>query len=365
MSERTTDQRPGQRPGQSVASMTGDTRDFAIVTPGEYADWYFSNEKALRLNSPFHHPSWLLAVSRALRSEQLPVRISDGDQVVGMVPGFRSGFGPARIWGSPLKGMMTSYLGLTGTGIPEDPGELLELNRAAADFLRREHRFLYARSTLRNSPPNGKPDLGPSWEQQRPKSYRLDLTGGEEAVWDNLTSDCRRNVRKAIKQGVEVAPLDDPDVFYAMLDETLRRHGSTSSHPPRFFHSLFEELGPLLKARSAVYQGQVIAAGLFLCNGQELHYLSGASDPAFGSFPTSYLLHWNAISEGIEDGVAVFNSDASRIRSIDRFKESFRPELEQRHTIVGAPPLVYWAQKKLISGYRGYRRARARLSSGS
>lgn len=353
------------RPEKSTYGMSSmDSHQFAIVTFDAYREWFFQQDEGLRHNSPFHHPSWLSAVSKTSRSEPLPVQISDGGRVIGMLPGFRSGFGPAKIWGSPLKGMMTSYLGPVGTGTPEDPDELIELTKSASHYLRQEHRFPYTRVTLRNSPPAGKPELGPSWQQQRPKSYRLDLTPGEDAVWENLTSDCRRNIRKAIKQEVEVAPLQDPDVFYSMLDQTLRRHGSTSSHPPRFFHALFDELGPLLQARSALFEGQVIAAGLFLRNGRELHYLSGASDPAFGSFPTSYLLHWNAITEAIEDGVAVFNSDASRIRSIDRFKESFRPELERRHTIVGAPPMVYWAQKRLISGYRGYRRIRAKLAPG-
>ncbi len=337
--------------------------DFGIATPEAYAAWYLGHQGELRHSSPFHHPSWLAAVSRGVRAEQFHVRISKGGEVVGMVPGFVSGVGPAKVWGSPLKGMMTSYLGPVGTDIPEDPEGLLFLAQAASTYLRENHRFLYARVTNRNTPSDEKPDLGSSWRQQRPKSYRLDISGGEDAVWSNLTSDCRRNIKKATKQEVGIEPLDDPDVFFRMLDQTLRRHGSTSSHPPRFFHALFEELGPLLKPRSAVYDGQVIAAGLFLSDERELHYLSGASDPAFGSFPTSYMLHWTAIKEAIGEGVAVFNSDASRIRSIDRFKESFRPELESRHTLIGAPPMVYWARKKLIAGYRNYLGARARLTS--
>jgi hypothetical protein len=337
--------------------------EFQIVSAQTYSSWYEGLNGENQHGSPFHHPAWLSAATTAVKSEQMPVQISEAGRVVGMIPGFAAGLGPAKMWGSPLKGMMTSYLGPIGTEIPVEREALLDLTRSASAFLRRRHRYVYTRVTLRNSPSEGKPDLGPSWEQQRPKSYRLDLSEGEEAVWNNLTSDCRRNIRKAKKQEVEVTSLEDPDVFYRMLEETLRRHGATSPHPSRFFHALFEELGPLLKPRAAVYQDQVIAAGLFLSDGRELHYLSGASDPAFGSFPTSYALHWNAITDAIEQGVSVFNSDASRIRSIDRFKESFRPELERRHTIIGSSPLVYWAQKKMIAGYRNYQKARARLSS--
>jgi hypothetical protein len=86
--------------------------------------------------------------------------------------------------------------------------------------------------------------------------------------------------------------------------------------------------------------------------------------PEYGNLPTSYLLHWHTIVAGIRAGLKVFNSDASRVRSIDRFKESFRPTLEKRYTLIWAPSYVYRAQKKLIAGYRHLRRFRAWLNPG-
>lgn len=337
---------------------------FQTMSPETYTDWYADEYPNLRHRSPFHHPAWLGAISSGRGIKPMHLGVFRDDRLVGALPGFTYGIGPARLYGSPLRGAMTSYLGPIGTEIPEDMSGLLALSKEASSHLRRRHRLVYTRVTLRNTPEEGKADLGEAWVQQRPGSYRLDIRGGEESVWDNLTSDCRRNIKKAIKKEVDVEPLADPDLFYEMLDNTLRRHDSTSSHSRRFFHSLFNELGSMLQPLSATHRGQIIAAGLFLRDDRELHYLSGASEPAFGSFPTSYLLHWRAIQSAIEDGLSVFNSDASRIRSIDRFKESFRPELERRHTLIGSPPLVYRAQKKLISGYRSYRQLRARLTFG-
>lgn len=337
--------------------------EFEIMSASDYGTWFGDRRDELMHRSPFHDPAWLTATSRGRGIKVMNLAILKNGTLVGALPGFTFGFGPARVYGSPLRGTMTSYLGPIGTAIPESTRGLLDLTKQASAHLRRRHGLPYTRVTLRNTPPEGKPEFGDSWVQQRPGSYRLDISPGEEAVWENLTSDCRRNIRKAIKKEVEIEPLDDPDLFYDMLDATLRRHDSTSSHPPKFFHALFEDLGDLLQPRSAVHRGQVIAAGLFLRDDTELHYLSGASDPAFGSFPTSYMLHWTAIQNAIKDGLSVFNSDASRIRSIDRFKESFRPELERRHTLIGSTPLLYRAQKKLIAGYRALRHARARLAS--
>jgi hypothetical protein len=337
------------------------THRLEAISPDTYRDWFLANRSELRHRSPFHEPSWIAAVARGRKGNQLHLGLWDGPELVGALPGFTSGLGPARVFGSPLRGAMTSYMGPIGLDLPDAPQDLLALVEEAIGYLKKRHGLIYARVTLRDTPAETTAESEGSWVHQRPGSYRLDLSGGEDTVWKGLTSDCRRNINKAIGKDVEIGMLDDPDLYYDMLDRTLRRHGSTSSHPPQFFRALFDELGPLLRPLSALHDGQVIAAGLFLMDDKELHYLSGASEPAFGSFPTSYLLHWRAIQEAIENGVGTFNSDASRIRSIDRFKESFRPQFERRHTLIASSPLVYWAQKKLISGYRTYRRTRARV----
>jgi hypothetical protein len=160
--------------------------------------------------------------------------------------------------------------------------------------------------------------------------------------------------------------LEDAHLFYQMLDETFRRHGTTSWHPERFFQLLIAGLVPrdLLWARGARYEGHIVAAGLFLHDDQEVHYVSGASFPQFGSMPTSYLLHWSAIETAARNGLRVFNSDASRVRSIDQFKESFRPTLDKRYTLIWSPETVYRAQKIFISAYRNLRQFRAWLKPG-
>lgn len=339
---------------------------FDVVDRDQYRTWYADKQAVLEHRSPFHQPAWLAAASEGLGFTDVYVGIFHDGQMVGVVPGFLARRGPVRVFGSPLRGTMTSYLGPIGSDLPTDEESLIDLSRQAGEFVRRRFKVVYARFTLRSAPAEGTPDLGPSWRQQRPLSYRLDLTGGEEAVWDGLKSDCRRNIRRARRENIEVEPLDDPHLFYRMLDRTLRRHGSTSFHSERFFEILFSGLTvPQFRPLAAIYRGKAVAGGIFYGDDRELHYLSGASEPENGSLPTSYLLHWHALQLAMADGLSVFNSDASRVRSIDQFKESFRPTLERRHTMIWAPSPVYRAQKHLISGHRRLRRLRAKVSPGS
>jgi hypothetical protein len=114
-------------------------------------------------------------------------------------------------------------------------------------------------------------------------------------------------------------------------------------------------------AWGAKYQGQIIAACLFLHDDQEVHFVSGASLPQFGNLPTSYLLHWNAIEKASASGLRVYNSDASQIPSIDQFKESFRPVLEKRFTLIWAPKHVRTAQDIFLSGLTTLRRLQSRI----
>ena len=287
--------------------------------------------------SPFHHPAWLDAVSQGTGFEVRFIAVVDGSEIVGAVPGFLTQRGPLRLFGSPFRGTMTSYLGPLSLD-PNFSGDAArEVMIACADFARRRWWTPYAQFTTRDATPEKAP-LPAGWHEQRPGSYRLDLGPGEDALFAQLKSNCRRNVRKAAREGVEVVAFDDAAQFHAILVETFHRHGSSNWHPPKFFSAIIGLAAhDLLHAWAAQYQGQTIAAGLFLHDDREMHFLSGASLPKFGSLPTSYLLHWHTISTAAREGLSVFNSEASRIPSIDSFKESFNPVLERRSTLIHAP----------------------------
>lgn len=333
------------------------------ISGTQYQDWFMHNAEHLPRRSPFHHPAWLAASGQGVGFKNVYVGLYQGRELVGALPGYLARRGPVRLFGSPMRGTMTSYLGPVGFELDGPPEGMIDLIMQCSAFVRRKWRVPYARFTLRNAPASGKLPLAENWKQQRAGSYRLDLSPGAEAVWKGLKSDCRRNIRKARKAGITLEPLRDPALYFQMLDETFRRHATTSFQSVRFFQLVLAGLLPAdrLWAWRAMYAGQEIAVGLFLHDDREMHFISGASLPDFGNLPTSYLLHWHAIETAVRHGLTIFNSDASRVRSIDRFKESFRPALEKRYTLIWAPGYVYSAQKKLIAGYHTLRRLRAWL----
>jgi hypothetical protein len=332
------------------------------ISEETYRHWFEQNAPVLRHRSPFHDPAWLSTVGRGVRFEVRFVGIHEGSELVAAVPGFLTRRGPFKLFGSPLRGTMTSYLGPVGLFDGRDE-DLVELVTACSGFARRRWGVVYTRFSLRDAPSDGRPTLDTGWRQQTPRSYRLDLTAGSEALWARLESDCRRNVRKAQRLGIETVAMGDAHLFYEMLDETLRRHDTTSWQSERFFHDLIENLTSrdLMWNWGARYDGKVVSAGLFLHDDNEVHFVSGASRPEYGSLPTSYLLHWHAIETGARAGLRSFHSEASHVPSIDQFKESFRPAFEERYTLIWAPSYVRRAEKAFKMSYARFRRLKSRL----
>lgn len=332
----------------------------------EYGDWFACNNGELHHRSPYHEPSWLIATARSVKFTPVVIGVYDGRELTAAVPGHLTRRGPFRLFGSPLRGTMTSYLGpialddqLVHDGLPE-------LLLRVQGRVRKQWNASYARITMRNEP-EPLPDLGDSWRAQRAPSYRLDLTPGHEAVWAALKSDCRRNIRRAEREEIEIVPLADPDLYYRMLRATFDRHGARSFQTERFFRSVIADVPSPdpLQCLAATRHGEVIAAGLFLRDRAEVHFVSGASFPDNGSLPTSYLLHWHAITTAIDRGCHVFNSDASRVRSIDQFKESFRPVLEKRCSLIWTPRHVRQAERVFMSSRKRRRERRAQRSQRS
>lgn len=329
-----------------------------------YSQWYFRHRSDLANHSPYHHPAWLGAVSDGIGFQLKIVGAFEGGDLVAAVPGFLTRRGPFRLFGSPLRGTLTSYLGPLGTASTVQGENLLRLVADCNAFARRAWGIRYGRYTLRDTPAQTPPAFDQTWAVQHPGSYRLELPGDEEALWSGLKSDCRRNIRRAERLGIEVVPFDDAPRFCRMLDGTYRRHGSTSFHPQRFFNALLTRLSQhgILDSWGAKLDGEVVAAGLFLKDDREMHFVSGASVSGNGNLPTSYPLHWRAIQAAARSGLHCFNSDASRIQSIDQFKKAFGLQLNKRFTLIWAPSYVQRLSKIYISSHKYLRQIRASVS---
>lgn len=321
-----------------------------VISSATYNTWFEQHLPLLQHRSPFHHPAWLAAVERGLPFKLVFIGEYAGRDLVTVLPGFLTRRGPFRLFGSPLRGTMTSCLGPVSLAAHTSPAELRDLIDGCNRFVQKQWGVDYSEFILRGTPFTCREQSRNGWEYGRPGSYRLDLTKGEAALWAELKSRARRHIRKSQQMGIQIVPINDARMYYRMLDETFARRGTTGWHPAGFFQALIEELVPrqLLWAWGAEYEGQLIAACLFLYNDQEMYYLSGASLTQYRSLPTSYLLHWIAIVSAVRAGVRSYDLAGRGDPGIAHFKESFNPEETEDCSLYWSVPHARYAKKLFL-----------------
>ncbi len=127
----------------------------------------------------------------------------------------------------------------------------------------------------------------------------LELTKDTDSVFKKLRSSHKRNIKKAVKAGVEIHMADSIEAvrdFYRLNVITRKGHGL----PPQPF-SFFEHLHREVISKGdgllcmASFQGNIVAGILCLHFGDKAIYKYGASDPDFRHLRANNLVMWKAI----------------------------------------------------------------------
>jgi hypothetical protein len=131
------------------------------------------------------------------------------------------------------------------------------------------------------------------------RTHSLSLEPTDDAQFAKLRSSQQRNIRKAVREGVEIHRLQTHnavDEYYLLHCLTRKRQG-VPPQPRRFFQAIHQFIiergnGFVLLAR---YKGQWVAGGVFLHFGQNAVYKFGASNLGFQHVRPNSLLMWEAI----------------------------------------------------------------------
>jgi Acetyltransferase (GNAT) domain len=139
----------------------------------------------------------------------------------------------------------------------------------------------------------------------------LDISLSEEELYRQLRDSTRRNIKKALMEGVEVVFGNSPDAlkeFYRLNCMTRRDHG-LPPQPYLFFkkiheHVLANDLGLLALA---LYKGEYIAGAIYFHFNKQGFYKYGASDRAYWHMRANNLIMWEAIRRYRSKGYASFS----------------------------------------------------------
>ena len=221
---------------------------------------------------------WLEFLVRTQKADPVLAAVSSGRRHLGYFTGGVVRRYGVRILGSPFPGWTTAYMGFNLRSDADRPDVMAALPAFAFGELRCAHlELMDRRVTLETARSLG-------FEHRRYQTYEIDLRRTEAALFAAMTSACRRNIRKAERNGVTVEEAHDPDFaddYHAQLRDVFAKQGLVPTYGVDRVRALIDCVHPagrvllLLRARNAAGRG--IATGVFPAFNDTMFFWGGAS----------------------------------------------------------------------------------------
>ncbi len=159
----------------------------------------------------------------------------------------------------------------------------------------------------------------------------VDLELSEESLWnDSFTYACRKNIRRAQKEGVLVFPattMEHIQDFYRIYTQTMDRNDAQAKYyfPFEFFQAFYTLMPQHAQFMLATYNGEIVAGTLYLHDNDNVYSYLGGANHAFQRIRPSNLIVSEAIkwAKRSEKKRLVLGGGYKKDDGIFRFKSSF------------------------------------------
>jgi lipid II:glycine glycyltransferase (peptidoglycan interpeptide bridge formation enzyme) len=144
-------------------------------------------------------------------------------------------------------------------------------------------------------------------------TFVIDLNRPEDVVWKEVSEAYRKDIRRAIKTGVQIKEgVEYHDAAYTLVADTLNRSGVKHKRKYEDFKASVLALGENVKVLVAVHDG-IVQASLFTPFSEYSAYSQYGGTVAQPVRGAMHLLHWEAIRRFHAMGVKRFNFTGVRI----------------------------------------------------
>jgi hypothetical protein len=237
------------------------------------ADWEHMDAFADRV--VFQTREWLRFLERTQGAQPVVATVLDGHERVGYFTGLVIRRFGIRILGSPFPGWTTESMGFNLVDGVDRRAAATALVQFAFRTLRCAHLELKDRRLQTD-------DLR-GFASEPTRTFEVDLSDDEDAIFGRMSSACRRAVRRGSKVGVRVEQATGTafaDEYYEQLVQVFARQSLVPPYGVDRVRALIECLAPtgrllLVRARSA--EGLPIATGIFPAWNGTAYFWGGAS----------------------------------------------------------------------------------------
>jgi hypothetical protein len=145
------------------------------------------------------------------------------------------------------------------------------------------------------------------------ESYETDLRQPEEQIFGQMTSACRRCIRKAEKSGVIIEESRDPEFaeqYYDQLKDVFEKQRLVPTYGVDRVRALIRHLAPtgrLLQIRALDPRGACMGTGIYVGLNKLATFWGNASYRSMQILRPNEALHWYAIRYWKARGIEVFD----------------------------------------------------------
>ena len=172
--------------------------------------------------------------------------------------------------------------------------------------------------------------------------YVVNLETGIDELWRSIGHNKRRNVKKAMKEGVEVVQSrnhDDLLTFFSML-EAAKKRGGFSSYPLSWFEAVWKVYGPieLSKVFLGRWKGKSVSGVFVVIHGKTVYALAAGSLSEGWKVRPNDIMHWKVVEWACQNGYSKYQmglvsepppTEGSSAWGIWRWKREWKGNLER------------------------------------
>lgn len=272
------------------------SKQIKIINPLQFPDW---DEQILNFPdySLFHTSGWIKTISKTYKYEPQFFVVQNDNSVDAIVPmiTIKSLITGKRVVSLPFSDYCEPLIseGINFQDLFDKILEFSKIKNLKYIELRGGQKF------LNDTPPSTFDYL-----------HKLDLTSGEENIFKKLSSNTKRNIKKAEREDVPVNISSSNEAmndFYKMNCATRKKHG-LPPQPKKFFENLYQYLIAKGKGFIAVakHQNKPVASAVYLLTGEKAVYKYGASYMEYQNLRANNIVMWQAIKYCINEGYKEF-----------------------------------------------------------
>ena len=203
--------------------------------------------------------------------------------------------------------------------------------------------------------------------------YVVNLEKGADELWRSIDHNKRRNIKKAVKEGVEVVQSrnhDDLLIFCSMLEAAKRRAGF-SSYPLSWFEAVWKVYEPveLSKVFLGRWKGKSVSGVFVVIHGNTVYALAAGSLSEGWKVRPNDIMHWKVMEWACQNGYSKYHmglvhepppAEGSSAWGIWRWKREWKGSLERIQIFdklfLPRYKLMLKAKKLIERGYTGLKR---------